>query len=397
MVFAIQEINQSTGLLPNITLGFHISDSCTSENRAVKRTLELLSGKSGPVPGYRCPTHPPLASIIGETFSALSVPMARILGVLHYPQISHSSLLSTLSDKRLFPSFLRTVPGHNFQNSALAQLMGHFNWTWLGMIISESESGLKGGQDMKMKIEENGGCVAFMEKIHLLHPKEKVLRLVQMIKNHSASVIIVHSEEVHVKLFLETLHDLNVTNKVWVFSASFLIASGLFGKQVWRILNGTLGLAPYAGRMPGFEEFLHHLHPSTSEGDIFFKPFWSQAFHCRWPQTNNTKTMSTLGEDAGLCSGEKALEKQTISLFELNDLSFTYHAYEAVHALAHALHDLFSCTDGQGPFVNRTCANINDILPWQGAEKSAKGFVHGFCAEATGKIDISEECSSRML
>ncbi|XP_078515250.1 extracellular calcium-sensing receptor-like [Lissotriton helveticus] len=367
MVFAIEEINQSSSLLPNITLGFHISDSCISENRAVKRTLELLSGKNGPVPGYRCPNHPPLAGIVGETFSTLSVPMARILGVLHYPQISHSSVLSTLSDKRLFPSFFRTVPGNTFQNIALARLMGYFSWTWMGMIISDTESGLKGGQDMKRQIEGNGGCVAFMEKIHLLHSQVKVLRLVQMIKNHSASVIIVHSEEVNIKLFLETLHQLNVRDKVWVYSANFIMASGLFGKQVWRILNGSLGLAPYTGNMPGFEEFLHHLHPSTSPDDIFMKHFWEQAFHCRWPQTNDTQSFSkeAQGENSVFCSRDQRLDKQAMSLFELDDLSYTYHAYAAVYALAHSLHTLISCTPGQGPFVNRTCANINDIRSWQ--------------------------------
>ncbi|KAJ1121210.1 hypothetical protein NDU88_009331 [Pleurodeles waltl] len=49
--------------------------------------------------------------------------------------------------------------------------MGHLSWTWVGMIISNDEVGLQGGQGIKKGIEENGGCVAFMEQINLRFPK----------------------------------------------------------------------------------------------------------------------------------------------------------------------------------------------------------------------------------
>ncbi|XP_078514902.1 vomeronasal type-2 receptor 26-like isoform X2 [Lissotriton helveticus] len=89
MVFAIRELNQATDLLPNITLGFQIFDSCISMDRAIKGTLALLSGNQQSFPGYRCATRPQMAGIIGETFAFLTVQMARIMGVLHYPQILH--------------------------------------------------------------------------------------------------------------------------------------------------------------------------------------------------------------------------------------------------------------------------------------------------------------------
>ncbi|KAJ1120472.1 hypothetical protein NDU88_008637 [Pleurodeles waltl] len=87
MVFAAEEINQSPDLLPNITLGVRIFDSCMSESKAGERILGLLHGKSDLIPGYRCPAHPPLAGVIGETMSSLSVPMARIMGLYHFPQV----------------------------------------------------------------------------------------------------------------------------------------------------------------------------------------------------------------------------------------------------------------------------------------------------------------------
>ncbi|XP_078515241.1 extracellular calcium-sensing receptor-like [Lissotriton helveticus] len=361
MVFAIRELNQATDLLPNITLGFQIFDSCISEDRAIKGTLALLSGNRWTFPGYRCATRPLMAGIIGETFSFLSVPMARIMGVLHYPQISHSAGSSFLSDKLHFPSFLRTVPGNSFQNTALAQLLVRFSWTWLGMVISDTDSGIQGGEELRKEIERQGGCVAFIEKVHQRYTLEQVLRVIAKIRTTSVTVIIVHSAEVHVKLLLETLHTQNVQDKIWIFSAYFAMTFGLFDKSAWKILNGALGLAPYTTSMPGFEDFLQYLKPTTTPEDVFIKLFWVKVFSCKWPLGNATNNIAT----ERLCSGNEALDQNTTSVFELNDLSYTYHSYLAVYAFAYALHTLMSCTPGQGPFTDGTCADINDIQPWQ--------------------------------
>ncbi|XP_069495769.1 extracellular calcium-sensing receptor-like [Ambystoma mexicanum] len=367
MVFAIDEVNNTPELLPNITLGFRVFDSCMSESRAVEGMLALLSGTNGPVPGYRCLKHPPMAGIIGETMSSLTIPMARIMGALHYPQISHSSVISILSDKSQFPSFLRTVPGNTFQNLALARLIGHFGWTWVGMIISDDEVGLQGGQDLRRGIEENGGCVAFMERIHLRYPKEKILQIVKMIQGNSVQVIIVHSPEVHGKVLLEALFSQNVMGKVLVFSAAFAITPGLFTNDAWKILNGTLGLVPSSGSMVRFEAFLSELHPSRAAGDNFIKHFWEQIFVCRWPETNGTEPAAILEQSQTMksCSGDETLDRRALSSFELRDLSYTYHSYLAVYAFAHALDSLISCQTGRGPFIHGACADVTDIRPWQ--------------------------------
>ncbi|XP_069495786.1 extracellular calcium-sensing receptor-like [Ambystoma mexicanum] len=366
-VFAIKEINVSPDVLPNITLGFHIYDSCLSEVKAIQATLEMLSGKNGSFPGYRCPAHPLLAGIIGETLSPSTIPMARITGVLHYPQISYSSAVSILSDKHQFPSFLRTVPANTFQNIALAQLIGHFGWTWVGMIVSDDETGLQGGQQVQEVIEENGGCVAFIEKIHIRYSKDKVLEILEVIRTHSVQVVIIHSVAPQVKVLLETLYTQNLTDKTWIFSASFHISPGYFSYQSWKIMNGTLGFIPYTNIIPGFEEFLYSLHPDRFPEDIFLKRFWEQAFHCQWLASNKVTTtdIKAPGTQLKYCSGNETLNEEAISLFELFDMRSTYQSYLAVHAFGEALKTLISCRPGRGPFTNMTCSDISDVQPWQ--------------------------------
>ncbi|XP_078515270.1 extracellular calcium-sensing receptor-like [Lissotriton helveticus] len=67
----------------------------------------------------------------------------------------------------------------------------------------------------------------------------------------------------------------------------------------------------------------------------------------------------------GSCNENQTLDIMAAFLFEFYDLSFSYHTYLAVYALAHAMNSLISCKPGQGPFLNSDCADINNFQPWQ--------------------------------
>ncbi|KAJ1121398.1 hypothetical protein NDU88_009507 [Pleurodeles waltl] len=235
------------------------------------------------------------------------------------------------------------------------------------MVVSDDELGLQGGHSIQRRIEDSGGCVAFMEQVHLRYSKEKVLQLAEMIRKHTAKVVIVHSPEIHVKLLLETLYGLNVSSKVWILTASFTITPWVLANQAWRILNGSLGIVPYTEHMLGFEEFLRKLKPASYPKDVFIKLFWKKAFHCIFPDSNGTSGVSTEGEKSGWvpCSGEETLNEEAMALFELNELSYTYQGYTAVYAFASALNTLLRCVPGKGPFKTGSCADINNIKPWQ--------------------------------
>ncbi|XP_036599604.1 vomeronasal type-2 receptor 26-like [Trichosurus vulpecula] len=99
-VFATEEINRDTHLLPNLTLGFSIWDSGDSVAGALRGTMDFLTGQGEPVPNYNCRAHPPLAALIGELRSALSVPIARWLGLYKFPQDQDPSSLWNRTETR---------------------------------------------------------------------------------------------------------------------------------------------------------------------------------------------------------------------------------------------------------------------------------------------------------
>lgn len=91
MIFAIEEINRNGKLLPNITLGYKIYDSCSTPHQALKATIELMGGEKDAVIQREmqskggCQGSIPV--VIGDGGSTQSLVVARFLGVFHVPQV----------------------------------------------------------------------------------------------------------------------------------------------------------------------------------------------------------------------------------------------------------------------------------------------------------------------
>ncbi|KAM4652074.1 vomeronasal type-2 receptor 26-like [Discoglossus pictus] len=89
-LFAIEEVNKDYHILPNVTLGYHIYDSCGSPKKAMKSVMQILSGEKTPVPNYACTGYGNLAGVVGDLSTDTTLPLAQMLGVYRYTQIPQS-------------------------------------------------------------------------------------------------------------------------------------------------------------------------------------------------------------------------------------------------------------------------------------------------------------------
>ncbi|XP_073423353.1 extracellular calcium-sensing receptor-like [Dendrobates tinctorius] len=368
MVFAIQEINESSDILPNITLGFKLYDSCYNHVRSLIETTLILSGKQPMVPNFSCHKERMPSAIIGDMTSKASIPMARMLGLYRYPQVSYSSAHPILSDKLQFPSFFRTIPNDDYEVIEMAHLVSYFNWTWVGIITSDNELGRTGSQLLVKKVEHNGGCIAFLEILPIQNSMESVLRIIDVIKNSKATVIIVYSTMENLISLMEEASFSNITDKIWFACSSLSITSDFPRVNILTTLNGSLGIAQPSGKIPGFKEFLQSIHPSKFPNDMFIKTFWEKAFNCVWPMGNFYNNYSSLNisqDPSAWCTGEEKIESIDPNVYDVYNFRYTYKTHNSVFAIAHALHQMHTCKPGQGPFINGSCADVLSHKPWQ--------------------------------
>lgn len=85
--------------------------------------------------------------------------------LLCHHQVSYSSTCSALESKFQFPTFLRTISNDKHQSKAIAKLVLHFGWTWVGTIAANDDYGKYGIKDFKEQVEEAGVCISFSETL----------------------------------------------------------------------------------------------------------------------------------------------------------------------------------------------------------------------------------------
>ncbi|XP_037835913.1 vomeronasal type-2 receptor 1-like [Kryptolebias marmoratus] len=182
MIFAIEEINNSTELLPGIKLGYQIYDSCASVPMAVRLAFQLSNGQD-PVfyKGSNC-SQSAVIAVVGDSGSTPSISISRIIGTFNIPQVSHFATCACLSDKKQFPSFFRTIPSDQFQADALAKMVKHFGWTWIGAVCSNSDYGNYGMASFLDAAQREGICVEYSEAFYRTDPRTKIQRVADVIR-----------------------------------------------------------------------------------------------------------------------------------------------------------------------------------------------------------------------
>ncbi|XP_053305870.1 vomeronasal type-2 receptor 26-like [Spea bombifrons] len=160
--FAVDEINRDPDLLPDITLGYHAYDSCGSAQKAIKDVIQILSGTEWEIPNYSCPGRGNIAGFIGDRQSLTTLPMAQILSVYGYPQISYGTSDPQLSDRVSYPYFFRTLQDEQTRYEGILIFLEHFDWNWVGIITSGDERGERELSELSRVITRSGICIEFI-------------------------------------------------------------------------------------------------------------------------------------------------------------------------------------------------------------------------------------------
>ncbi|XP_060545697.1 vomeronasal type-2 receptor 26-like [Pantherophis guttatus] len=372
LVFAVNEINKDTHILPNATLGCHIYDSYYDARSVYRNILDLLSKADRFVPNFQCGMEKNVIAVIGGIGHDVSMGMADLLSLYKIPQITYGSFVPEKTYKT--PSFYRIVPNEAHQVLGMIQVLQHFGWTWVGLFIVDDNSGTLFLQSLQVLFSKNGICSAFIErppKQAFIYKYEDTLETAEKYNLHmmqgKANVFIVYGETssfIWLTLMIETVsslpEELIPGGKVWIMTAQIDFALMSF-QQGWRLqkFGGAISLTVQSNEVQGFHTFLQRLQPFETQGDIFLKDFWEQTFGCLF--TNSTGTLNV----NKTCTGEEKLERLPGSFFEMAMAAHSYSIYNAIYAVAHALHKISSTQLKRKTKMDHQDFSLQKLKPWQ--------------------------------
>ncbi|XP_039596878.1 extracellular calcium-sensing receptor-like [Polypterus senegalus] len=355
MIFAIEEINNSTDLLPGVSLGYKIYDACGSVQLAIRAAMALINTYDE---DKQCSKPSTVLAIVGQSGSSPTIGIATTIGPFQIPVISHFATCTCLSNKKEFPTFFRTIPSDYYQSRALAQLVKHFGWTWVGTIRSDNDYGNFGMATFVQLAQQEGVCIEYSEVIYRTYPKEKFQKTVNVIKASSSKVIVAFTSPTDLEFLIKELLLQNVTGFQWVGSESWITDKYLSTLESAMVLSGAIGFAISDSEIPGLKDFLLNVHPYDTPGNAGLKEFWETIFRCNLNEKNTSGS-------AEPCTGFETLNSINNVYTDVSELRIVNNVYKAVYAVAHSLHNLLSCKSSQGPFEKSTCANKSNAKPWQ--------------------------------
>ncbi|XP_018557694.1 extracellular calcium-sensing receptor-like [Lates calcarifer] len=329
MIFAIEEINNSTKLLPGIRLGYQIHDSCASVPMAVQVAFQLSNGLD-PVfyTGDNCSQSDTVMAIIGESGSTPSISMSRIIGPFNIPQVSHFATCACLSNKQEYPSFFRTIPSDQFQADALAKLVKHFGWTWIGAVRSDSEYGNNGMASFLDAAHKEGICVEYSESFYRTDPRSKIQRVADVIRRSTATVVVAFAASGDLMILFEELTQKPSPPRQWIGSEAWVTDPNMLR---FTLCTGAIGFGIQQSVIPGLRDFLLDLSPTEVAQSPVLTEFWEDAFKCRLGKSAAT------GER--LCDGTEDITTLQSPYTNKQKFRITNMVYKAVYAIAHAIYN----------------------------------------------------------
>ncbi|XDV29333.1 hypothetical protein PO909_032470 [Leuciscus waleckii] len=314
MTFAIHEINKSPSLLPNVLIGYRIYDTCGSRLSSMSATISLMNGEEF-ASEDTCNGQPPIHAIIGETESSATVILSRTTGPFKIPVISHSATCECLSNRGNYPSFFRTIASDYHQSRALAYIIKHFGWSWVGAVNSDNDYGNNGMAIFLNTAQEEGICVEYSQ-------------VVDTIKNSTAKVIVAFLTSFEMENLLEQLSTNNITNLQMIGVEAWITAKSLISPNSFHVLGGSLGFAVRKIDIEGFSDYV-------------IKSFWDTDFPCSQVERNSSQyaLSCNIYQDLLLLKSDNE---------DVPEQRYASNVYKAIYAVAHSLHSLLKCKEKEG-------------------------------------------------
>ncbi|XP_064633068.1 metabotropic glutamate receptor-like [Lineus longissimus] len=374
LVFAVEEINNRTDLLQNITLGYIILDDCYKESTAVGKALQFVTAKgtcdANVTTSQHCSnetTSYDVIGLIGSESSANSMSIAKISNLYKIPQLSYLATSPELDNTFRFPYFFRTVPSDYFQAKAILDFLAYSNWTYVSILYSDSSYGVAGYQALQEIAKDKGICFAYAVSVQYNFSDKYFDELVTQIvryDNKARAVIVYTPLEVARAILAAVKRRGHTETFTW-------IASDAWGRNIQDYEGleetawGIVAVKVNSQNVHRFDEHFSNLIPSIRTNNPWFQHFWEDVFNC----------------SKGGCSSNDSF---TACSHYTPDM-LTSLVIDAVYTYAHAIDDALSknCSEGRDSCYLNSCLTA-DVLTASLQNIAFNGEISNFTFDENG-------------
>ena len=332
MVYALEQINKDLKILPGITIGADIKDSCSSVDFAIRKCLNFSFVKRN-IESLMCVQRgsvehdPKTVAIVSGGSSDVAMAVTNFAGLFYVPVVSYSASSRLLSNRIRFNYFLRTVSSDTLMARAVVDLLRALKWNFVHVLYSDTDYGRSAVETFEHVLGASAGakiCLA-VKRTFTKHTSDTEIKSgfvadIRAKQNAKAKAVLLFTTVEDTELILNHFDDLEMMDYVFISTDHFTgpIKSFQSSRQM---LSRIVGVTPHRGRADKFDKYLASVKESYTG--------------CPWMEEYNKQHL-------------KDLVQHSI---------YVPYVVDAVYATAYGLHRLLNCTQGQ------SCQHSPDEFP----------------------------------
>ncbi|XP_018620371.2 metabotropic glutamate receptor 7-like [Scleropages formosus] len=367
MLYALDQINGDDELLPNITLGARVLDTCSRDTYALEQSLTFVQALiQKDTSDVRCTNGEPpvfvkpekVVGVIGASASSVSIMVANILRLFQIPQISYASTAPELSDDRRYDFFSRVVPPDSFQAQAMVDIVKAMAWNYVSTVASEGSYGEKGVEAfMQLSREAGGICIA--QSLKIPHDRkqadfDKVVR--QLLETRHARAVVTFASDEDIRGILNATKRANQVGRfLWIGSDSWGAKLSPL-QQLEDAAVGAITILPKRATIEGFDTYFTSRTLENNRRNVWFAEFWEENFDCK------LMSFSKKEDTSRKCTGQERIGIDS----QYEQEGKVQFVIDAVYAMAHALHNMQKdlCPDTPGVCPEMELAGGKKLLKY---------------------------------
>uniref|UniRef100_A0A671VUN5 Metabotropic glutamate receptor 1 n=1 Tax=Sparus aurata TaxID=8175 RepID=A0A671VUN5_SPAAU len=296
MMHTLDRINADPNILPNISLGCEIRDSCWHSAVALEQSIEfirdtLVSNEEEESQG-RCTAEAgsllvqgkkPIVGLIGPGSSSVAIQVQNLLQLFNIPQIAYSATSMDLSDKSLYKYFMRVVPSDMQQARAMVDIVKRYGWSYVSAIHTEGNYGESGMEAFKDMAAKDGICIAHSDKIYSNAGEHNFDKLLQKLRGHlpKARVVACFCEGMTVRGILMAMRRQRLVGEFLLVGSDGWADRYDVTDGYQREAAGGITIKLKSAYVTWFDDYYLNLKPDANLRNPWFPEFWQHRFQCR--------------------------------------------------------------------------------------------------------------------
>ncbi|PFX21445.1 Metabotropic glutamate receptor 4 [Stylophora pistillata] len=335
MLYALEQINNDSKILPGIPIGADIKDTCSSVDSAIRKCLNFSFVRNN-MEDMMCEKtlHPDVVhdprtvAIVGLGSTDVAMAVANFAGLFYVPVVSYSSSSRLLSNRIRFKYFLRTISSDTLMARAVIDFLRELKWNFVHVLYSDTDYGRSAFETFDHVLSASTGakiCLAIKRAFTQQSKSRDIVSFLgkmQENENAKAKAVLLFTTVGDTEFILSHFDKLNMTDYVFIATDHFTGRLNRFNSSP-QMLRRIVGVVPRKGRTKDFEDFFQKV---LETGKLKQFP-WFHEFK--------------------KCYLKPPLELST----------YVPYVIDAVYATAHGLHNLLNCTQA------RSCRYSTDEFP----------------------------------